>query len=103
MLTLPLWFITERNPRAEGTAALREDPGAILGFTSMEKLAAFLSKQQAGEWKLQLTTDRDGLVLIVAIAHNNGAETICFDSEPDGSGGRQVTLSELLVLSQSLR
>ncbi len=46
--------------------------------------------------------DREGLILIIAIAHNHGMDAICMDPELDGTGGEQVSLNELMSLAKSM-
>jgi hypothetical protein len=75
----------------------------MLAFSTTEKLSAFLSEREAGEWNLHLVSDRDGLVLIIAMAHNSRIDSICIDADPGGSGGDQVSLNDLMILANSLR
>jgi hypothetical protein len=74
----------------------------MLGFSTTEKLTEFLSDQQAGEWKIHLLSNREALIVFIAIAHNKGVEFIRFDPKGDGTG-EQVSLNDLMLLANSLR
>ena len=104
MLNLPIWFLTqERNAEPQSWHAPCDESGAVIAFSTTEKLTAFLANRQSGEWKVSLVSDRAGLVFIVALAHNSGLESICFDLGPDGSGGEQIFLNELMSLANSVK
>lgn len=103
MPSLPLWFVSERKERTPTLDAPCDDREAMLAFTTTEKLSDFLSASKAGEWRINLASDRESLVLVIAIAHNRHIESICIDPENDGSGGQQISLNDLMVLAQSLR
>lgn len=103
MLSLPLWFVIERKQKPPPDFPPCGEPGAILAFSTTEKLSQFLSGREAGEWKLNLVSDREGLIVVIAIAHNVGLESICLDSEADGTGGDLVPLNDLMTLANSLR
>jgi hypothetical protein len=103
MLSLPLWFVTERRQKPLSDHAPCDDPGVMLAFTTTEKLTEFLATSNVVEWKINLAGDREGLILVIAIAHNHGAESICIDSDAGGNGGKQVTLSDLLIFANSLK
>jgi hypothetical protein len=103
MLRLPLWFVTERKPIAAQDQIPRDDSRAVLAFSTTDKLSKFLSARVAGEWKLTLVNDREGLVGIVATSHNDGTESIRIDPQVDGAGGERVSLRELMKFSTSLR
>jgi hypothetical protein len=75
----------------------------MIAFSTTEKLTSFLAGSGASEWKVNLAGDREGLVIVIAIAHNQGIESICIDPAADGSGGRHVSLKELLALANSLK
>jgi hypothetical protein len=74
----------------------------MIAFTTTEKLMAFLAGSSAIEWKINLAGDREGLVLVIAIAHNHGIDSICTDPDERGSGGEDVSLNQLLALANSL-
>jgi hypothetical protein len=103
MVTVPIWFVVERKQPTVPSCLPCDEPDTLLAFTTTEKLTAFLSRRTGGEWKIILASDREEIVLIIALAHNSGQEAICVDSQPDGSGGSKVTLTELMQLADSLR
>ena len=103
MLSIPLWFVSERKQRLPPARAPCDDPGAMLAFSTTDKMSAFLSEREAGEWNLHLVGDREGLILIIAMAHNSRTESVCVDPESDGSGGQQVSLNDLMAFANSLR
>lgn len=103
MLSLPLWVVSERNQKSPPVHPPCHDPEAMLAFSTTEKLIQFLSGRVAGEWKLALASDREGLIVVIAVAHDNSRESICLDPEADGSGGEQIALNDLMRLANSLR
>jgi hypothetical protein len=103
MLSLPIWFVTERAQESPSVNQPCAKGGGVLAFSSTENLTEFLAERQSGEWKINLVGDREGLILIIAIAHNHGMETICMDAKPDGSGGTELSLSDLMNLVRSMR
>jgi hypothetical protein len=103
MLSLPLWFVTERKQNKPPDRAPCDNPFCVLAFTTTEKLTEFLATSNAGEWKVNLAGDREGLILVIAIAHNHGAESVCIDPDASGSGGTNLTLNDLLIFANSLR
>ena len=103
MRSLPIWFLTERAQTSPIIPPSGEDPGGILAFSTTEKLTSFLAERKSGEWKINLVSDRGGLIFIIALAHNEGMESISMDPELDGSGGEQITLSDLMSLANSVK
>jgi hypothetical protein len=103
MLSLPIWFVTERTRELPPVHQPCDRSSGVLAFSTTPKLTAFLAERQSGEWKINLVADREGLILIIAIAHNHGMETICIDPALDGSGGEQVSLNDLMNLARSMR
>ena len=103
MLSLPIWFVTERTRESPPLDQPCDSSRGVLAFSNTAKLTAFLAERQSGEWKINLVADREGLILIIAIAHNHGMDAICMDPELDGSGGEQVSLTELMSLAKSMK
>jgi hypothetical protein len=103
MLSLPIWFVTERTRESLPVHQPCDGFRGVLAFSTTSKLTAFLAERQSGEWRINLVADREGLILIIAIAHNHGMESICLDPELDGSGGEQVSLNELMRLVKSMK
>ena len=87
MLSLPIWFVTDRKREASAGSRPCSDLGPVVAFSTTEKLAAFLAERQLGQWEINLVSDRAELILIIAIAHNHGMESICIDPQIDGSDG----------------
>jgi hypothetical protein len=103
MLSLPIWFVTERKQEAMPTHPPCDEQGGVIAFSTTEKLTAFLAERTSGEWKINLVADRAWLILIIAIAHNRGMESICVDPDLNGTGGEKVLLNDLMRLANSLR
>ena len=101
-IRLPIWLITERkhilNPPPNIPCA---DPDAVHAFTSADKLTAFLEARQGGRWDVNEVGDRQSVLLVVAQLHGQAVFNVCFDPNPDGSGGTTVKISELLAAFNS--
>jgi hypothetical protein len=102
MLDLPIWFLTERTQERISLHPPCDERGAVIAFSTTEKLTAFLAGRQSGEWNLHLVADRAELILIIAIAHNRRMESIRIDPDLTGFGGQQVSLNELMSLANSV-
>jgi hypothetical protein len=94
---LPFWVVTERerllHPPSQIPCA---DPDALIGFTTMARMFAFCRARESGHWQMDLVGDRDGMILLIADAHRRGTSQVCFDCEPDGSGGQLVDVRALI-------
>ena len=77
VLKLPLWFVTEREPKA-GDPPLAEDRDT-LAFSTFEKLTAFLDYGKAGVWDVVAATEREHLVIVVADVHLRGGDSVYVD------------------------
>ena len=102
MLTLPLWFVTEHIQPTNPEQAPAETPGPALIFTNLEKLVAFKRSNRGGEWKMEAADDREGLVIVIADLHRLGITALLIDPPPDGDGGEQISLADLMEFSNSL-
>jgi hypothetical protein len=102
MLSLPIWFVTERMRESPPLHQPYDSSRGVLAFSNTANLTAFLAGRQSGEWNINLVADREGLILIIAIAHNHGMDAICLDPELDGTGGEQVSLNDLMNLARSM-
>src|SRR5262245_40702738 len=96
-VSLPFWVITERYRLLNSAAQIPcANPGALIGFADTAKMAAFLRARSGGRWEFDLVGDRDAMILLIADAHRRGTNTVCFDCEPDGSGGLLVDIRQLI-------
>jgi hypothetical protein len=102
MLTLPLWIVTEHIQPTNPDHKLGHEPGTALAFSSSNRLFKFMSAHLAGEWKMQMAADRDGLVILIADLHRLQIAALALDPEIDGKGGEQLTLAELVAFADSL-
>jgi hypothetical protein len=96
----PFWVVLEKkhtlNPPEQTPC---DDPKAPHAFTDTHKLTRFLSDRRGGRWDVNLIADNAGLVVAIAAAHEQGVSGICFDPEPDGTGGQLISLADLLSQS----
>ena len=104
-LQLPLWIVTDGVDQIPPSHSPCDDPAAFHAFTTTDRLTEFLEGRVGGTWKVALVASREALFLAIADAHRAGATTICFDPQPDGSGGEPVDLATVFKycgeLSQS--
>jgi hypothetical protein len=103
MPTLPLWIVTEHIQPSGPKLTSKSEPGAALAFTSSDKLFKFVRANLAGEWKIQMAADRDGLVILIADLHRLAIEIFALDPAHNATSGEQVTLTELMDFADSLR
>jgi hypothetical protein len=103
MLTLPIWIVTEHIKPTDPDHTPEKKSGRLAAFTSSEKLLKFVKANLGGEWKMEMADDRDGLVVLIADLHRIEVETLTLDPKNDGSGGKQITLSNLIDFADSLR
>jgi hypothetical protein len=103
MLTLPLWLVTEHIQPTDPEHRPEHEPGTALAFSSSSKLFTFMSAHLAGEWKMQMAADRDGLVILIADLHRLDVAAIKLDPQKNGSGGEQYSLTDLVAFAESLK
>jgi hypothetical protein len=99
-IQLPFWLVVERKHILNPPQTIPcEDPTAQHAFTSTEKLTTFLEARHGGRWDVSRIADYDGLLVAAANAHQHGAVNICFDPDPDGSGGHVRRIIDILQAS----
>ena len=94
-ICLPLWFVTDRSEKATPANPPCGDPRATAAFTTTERLVAFLKGSSAGKWKVELVSDHQDLMLVIADLHSEGASAVCVDPHQDGTGGEHVKLGRI--------
>jgi hypothetical protein len=67
-----------------------------VAFFSTEVLVAFLESQRSDDWSARLISEELELESLIANSRREGLTTIQFDPRPDGSGGTDMSLAELL-------
>jgi hypothetical protein len=87
MLASSFWVVTHRKGG--------RDTGLVVGFSTAEAVSRYLGAPRAGLCQVRLVREDMELVMLVADMHRDGAAEICFDPEPDGSGGEMVSLIDL--------
>jgi hypothetical protein len=95
MVTLPLWFATEHIQPTNPKYSSEHESGTALAFSTSRKLFKFVSANLAGEWKLQMADDRDGLVLVAADLDRLAITSLTLNPEKDGRGGEHIETSDL--------
>jgi hypothetical protein len=103
MLKLPIWLVTEHIKPSDPADHSETALGSALAFSTSSKLFKFMNAHLAGEWKMQMAADRDGLVILIADIHRIGITTLALDPEMDGTGGEQFALADLVAFADSLR
>ena|SRR6478609_4314972 len=103
MLTLPIWIVTEHIKPSDSKHVAEKRTGAAVAFSSSDKLFKFMKANIGGEWKMQMADDRDGLLILIADLHRLEIDTLALDPKVNGSGGEQITLSDLMDFADSLR
>jgi hypothetical protein len=102
MISLPLWVVTEHIHPSDTESVSQPEAGKALAFTSGQALLKFMKANLTGEWKMQMAADRSGLIILIADLHRLSIESLTLNPETNGSGGEQLTLSDLSDLVASL-
>jgi hypothetical protein len=90
-IRFPFWVLAPSiSDSHAGTA------GHIPAFTDSATLAAYLKSQHGRDRHIRLIT-RDSLVLFLADLHLIRSPGLRFDPRPDGSGGTQISIAELMT------
>jgi len=98
----PFWIVIEDEHILNAPQTVPcQDPSALHAFTSTDKLTEFLSARKGGRWRIDLVGDSEAIVVAVAVAHDRGAANICFDPEPDGTGGELVSIADVLLWAKA--
>jgi hypothetical protein len=95
-LSLPLWFVFDRQPKVPPEHPPCDDARSTLAFSATENLTAFLQARRGGRWKIELASTWIELAGMVADLHERAEHSVCLDPELDGSGGEPITLAQLL-------
>jgi hypothetical protein len=100
-LTLPFWVIAAHELETPAPCARclskTHAPVAFSDATHAMHYLRALRDKNPGVWRIRLV-DSAGLMLFAADLHHHGVPAIPFDPQPDGTGGIDITLAELLAL-----
>jgi hypothetical protein len=102
MVTLPLWIVTEHIQPANPEHTRASEPGTALAFSSAERLFRFMKSRLAGEWKMEMAADRDGLMILIADLHRLDITALTLNPEQDATGGEPVALADLMAFARTL-
>ncbi len=92
-LQLPIWFVTERT-----IGPVKSDVCGSYAFTEVDDVMKFMVERSPARWDVVHATSREALVMVIADVHLCGAAFVCLNCEPDGSGGEQVFLTDLIAI-----
>jgi hypothetical protein len=94
-LQLPLWALIDVvHQQAPPDHDPCNAPSSALIFSTSGKLVGFMQHRRGGEWRVRIVADLQELLLLMSDLHSKGAPGVCFDSEPDGTGGTFYRLAE---------
>jgi hypothetical protein len=102
MLTLPLWIVTEDIQPASPEHTRASEQGTALAFSSSERFFGFMKSRLAGDWKMEMAADRDGLVILIADLHRLEITALRVNPEQDATGGEPVALADLVAFAHTL-
>ncbi len=95
-MKLPFWLVIENKHIPDPPDHLPcNDPFAPHAFWTTQELSAYLSERKSGRWELTLVSDKRVFLLAIEDVTKRGATHICFDPEPDGSGGELTSIIDL--------
>jgi hypothetical protein len=92
-LKLPVWFITERS-----LDSIEGDRCGSYAFTDADDVLRFMVERSPARWDVVHATSREAMIMVIADVHQCGATFICLNSEPDGSGGERILLTDLIAI-----
>jgi hypothetical protein len=99
---LPFWVLMPEkveNPAEHAECGTADLPIAFSTTPAMsDYLAARGKGGSGGSWGMRLVT-QGSLMFLIADLHQHGSRGVCLDPEPDGSGGTEIPLSELMKLT----
>jgi hypothetical protein len=90
----PLWVFMP----VESAAPSAEHGICPLAFSETAAISDYMSPRKARDGKMRLVNHHT-LLLFVADLHRLGFAGIRLDPEPDGTGGTEVAISELMKLT----
>jgi hypothetical protein len=96
-LNLPFWAVTSRKSASTPPTAHRASSTHGMAFSTTDKMIQALDGCGAGHWRISLVGDGPGLVMLAADLHFDGVTGLCIDPKPDGSGGTEVPVGDLLL------
>jgi hypothetical protein len=91
MLSFPFWLLTPSDDKIA-----RPEPRCPLAFSTAERMSSYLQGKKAGQWGVQLV-NRYSVPEIVEQLVKKGIAHICYDPHCDGSGGKALSVAELLA------
>ena len=95
-LNLPFWAVTQRKQASLPPIVECASSTHAMAFSTTDKMVQALDACAAGHWKISLVGDGAGLVMLAADLHLDGARELRIDPKPDGSGGTDVPIGDLL-------
>ncbi len=103
-IRLPFWLVTKQKHVLNPPDTIPcDDPQSPHAFTTMDGLSVFMQARRGGNWEVSLIGDRNGLLAAIADLHHDGIPSICFDPEPDGSGGEVVNIADVFAVLDDVR
>jgi hypothetical protein len=90
-IRLPFWVLIPKV----GSGELHDLPPA---FSETVGMSSFLVSRNSREWETRLINHLT-LVLLIADLHALGSRGVFLDPAPDGSGGTEIPLSDLMKLT----
>ena len=92
-LTFPFWIIVPLSPKlGDGCAS----PVHVSMFSSAARAIAYLEGNEDGQWDVRLVA-RSSRKEIAAFLKHIGANEICHEPNPDGTGGHTIKIADLLA------
>jgi hypothetical protein len=94
-LGLPFWAVCTR-PRVLPPNEQAWSAEHALGFTSTDRLRAYLSHRRTGRPRYSLVADKLDLLMLVADLHQEKLSALRMDPDTNGNGGEEIPLADVL-------
>ena len=92
-LRFPFWILIPRDPAPDAGC---DTPNHVATFSSAARAVSYMEAAGSGKWDVRLVS-RPSRREIEEFLRRFGVTRVCHDREPDGTGGTEMTVDELLA------
>ena len=96
MLQFPFWLVVPAPGKPASPGEQCRNGWLPLAFSSVGKMAAFLSVRKDGQWKVRLV-NRYSVESLFRDLEEYCCGAVCHDPNEDGKGGTLVSMADILA------